>query len=198
MKIDIYNYPTAKEIADPFYMPHYQIAVMEAFRNGSKVEATSNPCFGWCEVKKPMWDWKNGIYRIIKPKIAKGHNQHNLTEDQVGVNDGWRLLTIEEINFRNLSNTNAGFNLKRTTEVQKYEQDNNIFSDSPVYGDGPSQSYRTKYPDGYFLKKVEAPSDFNDFNSIPDGITEFIYNEQTYKKHPQFNWIKILKQKNLN
>jgi hypothetical protein len=190
MNIDIYNYPTAKETADPLYMPNYQIAVIEAFNNGAEVEATSNPCFGWCRVTRPIWDWKNGIYRVIKPKIAKGHNPSNLTEYQVGINEGWRLLTIEEINFRNLSNANLVFNLKKTTDVQKYEQDCNFFSDTPVYGDGPSQTYRTKKPDGYFLK-VESPPDFNDFKSIPEGIIEFVYNGHTYKKLPAFNWTKV-------
>lgn len=47
------------------------------------------------------WNWMHLIYRIHpqhKPKIAAGWNPLGLTDEQVGVKDGWRLLTHEEIN----------------------------------------------------------------------------------------------------
>lgn len=35
-------------------------------------------------------------YFLPKPKIAEGHNPRQLTEEQVGVKDGWRLLSLSE------------------------------------------------------------------------------------------------------
>lgn len=90
--IDIYNYP---ENASPLELARYQVAVMEAAERGEPVEIQVTPS-KWDESSAPCWIWKFYNYRIARPKIAEGHNPDKLTEDQVGVKDGWRLLTDAE------------------------------------------------------------------------------------------------------
>lgn len=46
------------------------------------------------------WDWSTFDYRIAQPKIAPGHNPHNLTNEQVETHLGWRLLDTDEIKAR--------------------------------------------------------------------------------------------------
>lgn len=75
------------------------------------------------------------------PKIALGHNPAGLTEEQVGVADGWRLLAPEEIMHR-----------AATPDIQA-----RVGEGTPVRwvgnyrGDYALITYRTKKPAGYYL-----------------------------------------------
>lgn len=135
----------------------YMIAVMQAAADGKTVEFydKQTPVLGWMEFDKPTWNWPNYIYRIAPSEIAAGHNPGKLTEDQVGVKDGWRLLTREEIENRN------------RFDKPLSKDDIQILSDGWLKGGcGASlnQTYRTKQPPGYFAPKPKkkvplAPED---------------------------------------
>lgn len=77
-----------------------QIAIMQAFADGKAVEVRLLPDGPWVVSDREddiIWNWSAYDYRIAEPRIAKGHNPDKLTEEQVGVKDGWRLLEKDEI-----------------------------------------------------------------------------------------------------
>lgn len=123
----------------------YKIAVMQAAQGGSPVEI-ENGHSHWEPYPKGEevgWDWVNFCYRIAKPKIAEGWNPDNLTEDQVGVKDGWRLLTKEEHEAN-----------REVDETQFWDHtDWHPEVDSWYTGNEP---LRTKKPPGYYLPRPEA------------------------------------------
>lgn len=79
-----------------------------------------------------------GFY-LPKPVIAQGYNPLKLTEEQVGVKDGWRLLTQEEHDAA-----------RRVPDCEYWSR--------PLWKERPgcltkSEALRTKRPAGYFLPK---------------------------------------------
>lgn len=115
------------------------IAVLKAYEEGRRIQRNYKGSEGWVEVAlEGRWDFYNYDYRIAPytSPIAAGHNPHQLTEEQVGVKDGWRLLDKEE-----------------------------IINTSCAVGNLIGECYRTKRPPGYFLsehtKRVPlGPEDF--------------------------------------
>ncbi len=107
--------PTIDIYADnPEVTIDYQIAVMQEVKKGEAFQMrsrrnnifslcnwyTPDSCFGGSVLNYRQWDWSNYDYRIhpsCRPKTAEGHNPDGLTEDQVGVKDGWRLLNKSEL-----------------------------------------------------------------------------------------------------
>ena len=75
------------------------IAVMTAYKNGAKIESAHTDCGPdeWEDTPKPFWNWFDCDYRIAPFPISPGHNPDKLTEEQVGVKDGWRLFEADEI-----------------------------------------------------------------------------------------------------
>jgi hypothetical protein len=129
---------------------------MQAALEGKLVE-TSDGDFDW-EPCIPSWNWSKYDYRIAATKIAKGHNPDNLTEEQVGVKDGWRLLEPEEIH--------GGNNL--TTEMQPW-LDEGEWLPCACHGADPDNTYRTKKPKGYFLPKTQEQKDADAFDQYLYG-----------------------------
>lgn len=99
---------------------------------------------GWVDGHPYSVSWKDGgqarsedksDWDIISPwtPTATGHNPDNLTEEQVGVKDGWRLLDLDEIKPRKLSVAESWLE--------------NIKEWSPHYYSGSSRNitYRTKF-----------------------------------------------------
>lgn len=74
-----------------------KIKVMQHFAEGGRIESKDRTDGGWLNVISPGWDWHHYKYRIYQSPIAAGHNPHNLTEDQVECDKGWRLLEEHEI-----------------------------------------------------------------------------------------------------
>jgi hypothetical protein len=74
-----------------------KIKVMQHFAEGGKVEYRRQMDSEWQSVDKPCWDWSIVQFRIRQSPITAGHNPHNLTEDQVECDKGWRLLQEHEI-----------------------------------------------------------------------------------------------------
>lgn len=72
-------------------------------------------------------------------RICAGHNPAQLTEEDVGVEDGWRLLTDDEI-------------VERDSTVDIHCWSGKTWCTS-YRGDRTSLTYRTKRPPGYFLPK---------------------------------------------
>ena len=73
------------------------IAVMTAYKNGAKIESREYTDNEWCSCEVPSWNWDYCDHRIAPSPISPGHNPDKLTEEQVGVKDGWRLLEADEI-----------------------------------------------------------------------------------------------------
>jgi len=74
---------------------------------------------------------------------APGHNPDGLTEEQVGVSDGWRLLTKEE---------NEASNGKVVGPSQWWDRHTRDWADSDdEWWCGPNETLRTKQPQGHFM-----------------------------------------------
>lgn len=101
MKPNIYTYP---ENADPRALLQHKIAVEQAALDGKPLEVADNDGVFWVPFlsgplsEVPGFFWDKRRYRVARPKVAAGHNPDKLTDEQVGVAEGWRLLTAEEIN----------------------------------------------------------------------------------------------------
>jgi hypothetical protein len=151
----------------------YQIAVMQAAANGQPVEFRAMSGFAdpvWCRCIDVSWNWGVTMYRIASPKIAAGHNPNNLTEEQVGVSDGWRLLSLEEANHFSLA-VSGNRHLKDAECFYPSKQGWHP-CESPI-GWRWSQSYafRTKHPAGFYLpkKKVRKLVPWT-FDTAPKGL----------------------------
>jgi hypothetical protein len=89
-------------------------------------------------------------YREPSP-IAQGHNPHGLTEEQVGVAEGWRLLTEEEMRLGTPIKERHCVNKRKVQYLSSPREWRNPIPDrSPLLD---QQTYRTKEAPGYFLPK---------------------------------------------
>lgn len=90
-----------------------------------------------CSVFLPKVEDIEAVLAMLPPEpspVCAGHNPDRLTEEQVDVKNGWRLLTEAEIcDYVSLIQWNIGIDV--------------------WYGNGPDFTYRTKCPPGYFLSK---------------------------------------------
>jgi len=86
-----------------------------------------------------------------KPKLAAGYNNHNLTEEQVGVAHGYRLLSLEEINAQRVFLGDW-----RLPDPAEFWHESNkrwrsrpaeVLSTNPEY-----ETIRTNKPADYYLK----------------------------------------------
>lgn len=156
MKPDIYTYP---EGASPLELARYMVAVMEAAERGEPVECFDSE--GGVEHWTPVLgsarfrSWRNGLlYRIARPvppkaaKIAEGHNPDGLTEEQVGVSEGWRLLSGAEVHESD--------DRCWTDEIELWCWSKKQWDNTKWRGANPEQTYRTKKPAGFFLPKPAA------------------------------------------
>jgi len=86
-----------------------------------------------------------------KPKLAAGHNMHKLTEEQVGVAHGYRLLSLEEINAQRVFLGDwwlpdpAEFRHESNKRWQSLPAE--VLSTNPEY-----ETIRTNKPADYYLK----------------------------------------------
>lgn len=84
--------------------------------------------------------------------IAEGHNPQSLTNKQVEIKDGWRLLTIEEIRFRmKLSDIGGETNIEM---AHMYQNEFDCWGKNAC-GNVLYYAYRTKTPKDYFLSNVK-------------------------------------------
>lgn len=108
------------------------IEVMQAYDEGKLIEVCSDNVWHPLGVfGAPDWSWGRYDYRIASPKIASGHNPDKLTEEQVGVKDGWRLLESDEIVYYGVPHDS----------IQAWQ---NTWDSSGWRGSDPSCTYRTK------------------------------------------------------
>ena len=87
-------------------------------------------------------------YWLPKPKIAEGHNPDNVTEEQVGVSQGWRCLSTEEVLARKGKDS--------TEDIEAWSKPSGAWFGYMV-GNYVGLTYRTKRPPGYFLDPTPAP-----------------------------------------
>ncbi len=90
-----------------------------------------------------------GVFSTAPSPIAPGHNPDRLTEAQVGVADGWRLLAPEEV----WPGRGARIDLDMWSSPQGMWL---------VGGSGASAvvTYRTKQPPGFFLPQPPKPQSY--------------------------------------
>jgi len=102
--------------------------------------------FNWTyRTKKPV-----GFY-LPKSPIAGGHNPRGLTEEQVGVKDGWRTLSVEERQA-----LKADYHSSTTAGVEYWQTGSSGGWASPATGCCTPDTYRTKKPVGFYLPKPKA------------------------------------------
>lgn len=97
------------------------------------------------------------ITRPPQPKIAAGHNPAKLTEDQVGIKEGWRLLERDEIKER-VMDLGKG-------KLQVWIRGNQAWREGWYQGSDESCIYRTK------LSRADLAA--FDTPSTPTGNTKF-------------------------
>ena len=143
--IDIYTYP---ENATPIQLAEYQLEVMRAAERGEPVEFRDpSGSYGWEPIKQATWNWAGVIYRIARPiRYAEGHNPDGLTEAQVGVRDGWRLLSAEEREARHRYNSKD-----ITRDIERWDGD--MWDGAGWVGSWDLRTYRTRHPAGHYLPK---------------------------------------------
>ena len=108
-------------------------------RAAEEATAAASAVIGDEEVNLAVYGAEAPTEPIASP-IAQGHNPAKLTEVQVGVAAGWRLLAREEIATR-----------ESTTDIAAWVWSNRWTS--PWRGSCGACTYRTKKPPGYFLPK---------------------------------------------
>lgn len=144
-----------------------KIAVMAAFEAGKKVEYRPYHEKTWIPDSEPCWDWKFYDYRIAASPIAAGHNPDKLTEEQVEIKHGWRLLEPAEICNRPV-----------TFDIQIY---GTSWCTCATNGSVKSYTYRTLRPPGYFLPKTRQLR-ASDWDGMPVVWVRG-------KKTPTYHWL---------
>lgn len=118
----------------------------------------------------PRQPWSSRWACVIRPlpKVASGHNPHKLTEDQVGVKDGWRLLSVAEVQHRAKTD---GVPTIPEGEVEGLDPDdrNRGFYSGVFCGDELAWTYRTKRPAGYFLT---APRTTTELETTKEALSK--------------------------
>lgn len=77
--------------------------VMLASANGESVQISGQKSGGWVDAAFPRWDWATFTYRIKRlefpapPEGEEWHNSENLTPEQVGILEGYRLAIKSEV-----------------------------------------------------------------------------------------------------
>ena len=147
-----------------------QIAVMTHFANDGKVEYYNKIEKGvWILVSNPSWNWDIYDYRIHQSPIAAGHNPDKLTEEQVQVVGGWRLLNTEEVKKRNLPPPNA---------IQLWLQADYSWDNRGQYqGNEPDNTYRTKL----------TPAELSTYNIQPKPLSAEDFPPGTVIRHKDWN-----------
>ncbi len=122
-------------------------------------------------------NWDLYIFRIHpqhKPKIAAGWNPQGLTEEQVGVKDGWRLLTLEECKEN-----------KVYDDLEFFSKMENRWDSATSLGGFAGICHRTKHPLPQPKKRVpltmdDLPPVF--WVRIRDTATWFLVGKISYNK----------------
>lgn len=84
--------------------PHKHAEVIHAFAEGKEVQWRQNSDSRWEDTLVPGFseclEWRIKPSEFpAPPKECQWHNPHNLTPEQVEVEDGWRLLLRSEIDY---------------------------------------------------------------------------------------------------
>ncbi len=98
-------------------------------------------------------------------QIAEGHNPDRLTNAEVGVTDGWRLLSRAEVEHRA-----SQPNLKPTRNLQIADDfARGRWIDALAMGNALSFVYRTKLPAGHFLPRPKPTTIRGWLETLPNG-----------------------------
>jgi len=121
--------------------------------SSSRTYRTAKPA-GFYLTWEQSWNTPTG-YGVPQPimptpaPLAEGHNPDNLTTEQVGVSEGWRLLSVEEVRHRTDQVGRKGF--KRTRNIEAWDNDTKAWLSEPMFGGDEFVTYRTKLPKDHFL-----------------------------------------------
>lgn len=81
--------------------------------------------------------------------ICAGHNPDGLTEEQVGVKEGWRLFSEAEIQYTDTLTDPAMAEHYGTEPIEKWSDGRWVFG----FGNYCVYTYRTRKPAGFYLPK---------------------------------------------
>lgn len=95
----------------------------------------------WVHYQKPAPE------KLAADVVAKGHNPLGLTNAEVGVSEGWRLLEAEEL-WDRVHRVGDGIEFRSRLSV--YWGDNFLEVEKHV---GLGWTFRTKNPPGHYLRK---------------------------------------------
>lgn len=105
--------------------------------------------------------------------VASGHNPKGLKESEVGVSEGWRLLTKEELWLRGH---------QRDDGIEfRYGAINRWEPEFGRIGDDPSWTFRTKKPAGFYLPKPDVFKPWT-LETAPKGC--MLLREEAGTKYP--------------
>ena len=127
-----------------------KIEIMQAYLEGKTIQYKDfrKYPFVWTDIEghEPAWSWCDTDYRVAsKSPIASGYNPRLLTEDQVGVADGWRLLHENEIGC-----------FKHKFPVFRYWKDEGKWGEETANAYSMGWCYRTKAPIGGLKVEVKT------------------------------------------
>jgi hypothetical protein len=74
-----------------------KIEVLNAFEAGETIEERNITGGDWYPADPPSWNFSLCVFRRKPSPVAAGHNPDQLTEAQVDVKGGWRLLGDGEV-----------------------------------------------------------------------------------------------------
>lgn len=180
-EINPYVYP---ENATPLELARYMVCVMELAEAGERVEAYSGAY--WFSAEEPKWAWSNTRYRIARPKIAEGYNPDGLTENQVGVKDGWRLLSKEELHGQFADET-YGVEIVLGLDDDCWESARRCF----LVPDG--FTYRTKKPVGHYLPKPSPEPAKDAFSVWWDSQDRLVHCDEDERAIAKYGWDAAIK-----
>lgn len=105
---------------------------------------------------------------VFDRQSAEGHNPLGLTNAEVGVTEGWRLLSTDEVKHRASQK-----GIKSTPNIQNVFYDRSLgWSTAPCRGDLLDSVYRTKLPAGHFLPRPKPTTVRGWLETLPSGYRE--------------------------
>ena len=167
-----YHYPRARLLSAPYTAEQLRSTGLTWPCNNSNVLSTLNSP----AMRALCKDISDVLLERSADQIAPGHNPAKFTNAQVGVADGWRLLTLAEISERERTadlcrNLGTGISMWLATHEWSKQLD--------FWGNVSSSLYRTKKPVGYFLPPTDKSSGCGPCEGLDKNPLRFPFTDRT-------------------